>query len=62
MSLISAGSISLDSTFKGPGSFKRSLKNCRNLEDYKAYRTIPPMTHLLNGWTIPLNVEAITGT
>jgi len=41
--------------FKGPGSFKRSLKNCGNVEEYKAYRLIPPMSPLLNGWTIPLN-------
>ncbi len=30
--------------FKGPGFFKRSLKNCVNVENLKAYRLIPPMT------------------
>ena len=40
--------------FKGAGSFKRSYKNCGNVEEYKAYRLIPPMSPLFNGWTIPL--------
>jgi hypothetical protein len=40
--------------FKGPGSFKKSFKKCGNVENLKAYRLIPPMTPLFNGWTIPL--------
>ncbi len=43
--------------FKGPGSFEKSLKNCEKVEDYKAYRLIPSMTPLFNGWTIPLSSE-----
>ncbi len=42
--------------FKGPGSFKRSQKNCGNEENLKANRMIPPMTPVLNGWTIPLSI------
>jgi hypothetical protein len=41
--------------FKGPGSFKKSFKKCGNVENLKAYRLIPPMTPLFNGWTIPLS-------
>ncbi len=40
--------------FKGPGPFKKSFNKCGNVEEYKAYRMISPMTPLLNGWTIPL--------
>ncbi len=40
--------------FKGLGSFKKSFKKCGNVEEYKAYRLIPPMSPLFNGWTIPL--------
>jgi hypothetical protein len=43
--------------FKGPGSFKKSLKNCGNEENLKANRMIPPMTPVLNGWTIPLSLQ-----
>ncbi len=39
---------------KGRGSFKKSFKKCGNVEEGKAHRLIPPMTPLLNGWTIPL--------
>ena len=39
---------------KGPGPLKKSFKKCGNVENLKAYRLIPPMTPLLNGWTIPL--------
>jgi hypothetical protein len=42
--------------FKGPGYFKKSFKKCGNAENLKAYRLIPPMTPLFNGWTIPLKV------
>ncbi len=39
---------------KGRGSFKKSFKKCGNVEEGEAHRLIPPMTPLLNGWTIPL--------
>ena len=41
---------------KGRGSFKKSFKKCGNVENLKAYRLIPPMTPLFNGWTIPLSI------
>jgi hypothetical protein len=43
--------------FKRPGSFKQTFKKCGNVEEYKAYQMISPMTPLLNGWTIPLNTK-----
>jgi hypothetical protein len=47
--------------FKGPGPFKKSFKKCGNVENLKAYRLIPPMTPLFNGWTIPLNEKNALG-
>jgi hypothetical protein len=42
--------------FKRLESIKKVLKKCGNVEEYKAYRLIPPMPTLFNGWTIPLKV------
>ncbi len=44
---------------KGRGSFKKSFKKCGNVEEGKAHRLIPPMTPLLNGWTIPLTCRTV---
>jgi hypothetical protein len=40
--------------FKGPGSFKKKYKICRNVEKYKAYRLVPLTTPLLYHFTVPL--------
>jgi hypothetical protein len=40
--------------FKGPGSIKKVFKKCGNVEEYMAYRLIPPNPTLFNGWTMPL--------
>jgi hypothetical protein len=36
------------------GSIKKVFRKCGNVEEYKAYRLIPPMSILFNSWTIPL--------
>jgi hypothetical protein len=46
--------------FKGPGSFIKSERKCGNVEKGNAYRLIPPITPLFNGWTIPLSVLFIS--
>ncbi len=43
--------------FKGPGSFKKSKKNCGNVAYLKAYQLIQSMAPLFNGWTITLNKD-----
>jgi hypothetical protein len=49
MSLISAGSISLDSTFKCSKKYQRWCRKSKRFEWY------PLLTPLFFGWTIPLN-------
>jgi hypothetical protein len=39
---------------KGRGPVKISKKNCRNVEEYKAYRLIPLTPPLLFHFTVPL--------